>query len=151
MSSDEPAAELARDLGYAIKRAQHALRLKMDRGLRPIGLTTPQYSVLSAIAADPGASNAHLARRAFVTPQTMQEMLANLERAALIARRPHPSHGRILHTELTEAGEKLLRRAHRRMDPIAAILVARLGIRDAEHVAKALAEAAAALEADPPG
>jgi len=35
------------------------------------GVTTPQYSVLSAIAAYPGVSNARLARLAFVTPQTV--------------------------------------------------------------------------------
>lgn len=57
------------------------------------GVTTPQYSVLSAIAAYPGVSNARLARLAFATPQIVQEMLVNLERYPRTGRVawPHPS------------------------------------------------------------
>ena len=51
-----------------------------------------------------GASNAELARRAFVTPQTMQAILAALERSGFIARTPHPEHGRVQNTELTASG-----------------------------------------------
>jgi DNA-binding MarR family transcriptional regulator len=66
---------VAKRLGYALKRAQHALRVSMDEVLRPLGLTTPQYAVLCAIEADPGISNASLARAAFVTAQTMRREL----------------------------------------------------------------------------
>ncbi|WP_373356321.1 MarR family winged helix-turn-helix transcriptional regulator [Pseudoroseicyclus sp. CXY001] len=99
-------------LGYALKRAQHALRLHMDRELRPLGLSAPQYAVLTHVEAEPGVSNAGLARRAFVTPQTMQAMLAKLEAAGLLARAPDPEHGRIQRTELTEAGRAILAKAH---------------------------------------
>lgn len=102
----------ASGLGLAIKRAQHALRTRMDREMRPLGLTAPQYAVLASLEAEPGASNAELARRAFVTPQTMQTMLAALERAGLVARRPDESHGRIRRATLTGAGRDVLVRAH---------------------------------------
>ena len=84
----------------------------MDRGLKPLGLSAPQYAVLASLEAEPGASNAALARRAFVTPQTMQGMLVKLERAGLIARAPDADHGRIQRTELTEAGRNALVEAH---------------------------------------
>jgi DNA-binding MarR family transcriptional regulator len=147
MSRDVPIAALAQELGYAIKRAQHALRIAMDRDLRPIGLTTPQYSVLSAIAADPGASNAHLARLAFVTPQSMQEMLANLERAGLISREADPNHGRILRNELTDPGHKLLKRAHAVLGAVGATLVDTVGPAHAAPLASSLIAIASALEA----
>lgn len=99
-------------LGYALKRAQHAMRLHMDRQLKDLGLNAPQYSVLASLEAEPGASNARLARRAFVTPQTMQALLVKLEQSGLIERRPDPEHGRILRTELTEKGRSSLARAH---------------------------------------
>ncbi|ODR94623.1 MarR family transcriptional regulator [Methyloceanibacter stevinii] len=91
-------------IGFALKLAQQALRTRMDAGLREIGLTTPQYAVLTFLKEEPGASNAALARRAFVTPQTMQAILVALERAGFIARTPHPVHGRVQTTELTRKG-----------------------------------------------
>ena len=94
--------------GYLLKRAQHALRNRMDSALRPIGLTTPQYAVLTAVRADPGISNATLAREAFVTAQTMQAIVTNLERDGFILRHADPSHGRILRTGLTDHGHEAL-------------------------------------------
>ncbi|KAA2316304.1 MarR family transcriptional regulator [Pseudooceanicola sediminis] len=99
-------------LGYALKRAQQALRLHMDRRLKAFGLTAPQYNVLCSLEAEPGASNAQLARRAFVTPQTMQSMLVKLERAALIERTPDSDHGRIQRTQLSRSGRETLSKAH---------------------------------------
>jgi DNA-binding MarR family transcriptional regulator len=101
-----------RMLGYALKRAQQALRGHLDTGLRRIGLTTPQYSVLAGLEFSAGLSNAELARRAFVTPQTMQAIIVTLERACLIERMAHPVNGRILTTELTPAGRSALHAAH---------------------------------------
>ena len=53
-----------------------------------------------------------LARRAFVTPQTMQAIIATLERDGLVTRMAHPVHGRVLTTELTPDGRSALRAAH---------------------------------------
>lgn len=98
-------------IGFALKLAQQALRTRMDTGLREIGLTTPQYAVLTFLQIEPGASNAALARRAFVTPQTMQAILVGLERAGFILRTPHPEHGRVQTTELTARGRQALESA----------------------------------------
>lgn len=113
LPSEPPAFDAHQSLGYALKRAQHALRLHMDRQLKESGLTAPQYNVLCGLEAEPGASNARLARRAFVTPQTMQSMLVKLERAGLIERSPDAEHGRIQRTQLTEFGQETLLKAHR--------------------------------------
>jgi DNA-binding MarR family transcriptional regulator len=103
----------AHRLGYLLKRAQHALRMSMDELLEPIGLTVPQYNVLSAVQLQPGISNAALARGAFVTAQSMQGIVANLERIGLLRRKPHPTHGRIRQSELTEKGDVVLAKAHK--------------------------------------
>ena len=109
---DPPVDDTYRSLGYALKRAQQALRGHLDAALRQIGLTTPQYSVLAGLEARGGLSNAELARRAFVTAQTMQAIIVTLERDGLIERRDHPVNGRILTTELTPAGRAALGQAH---------------------------------------
>jgi DNA-binding MarR family transcriptional regulator len=98
-------------IGFALKQAQQALRTHLDAGLREIGLTTPQYAVLAFLSVEAGASNAELARRAFVTPQTMQAILVALERSGFIARTPHPEHGRVQTTELTAIGRRALEAA----------------------------------------
>src|SRR5215210_8834606 len=79
-------------VGYELKRVQHDLRLYMDAGLRELDVTTPQYAALSVLAEEPGISNAALARRSFVTPQTMNQIMLRLEAAGLVGRRPHPEH-----------------------------------------------------------
>ncbi len=99
-------------VGYELKRAQHTLRLEMDGALREVGLTTPQYAALSVVEGEEGLSGALLARRCFVTPQTMNGILVNLEKAGLLERRPHPEHGRVLQAYLTSNGEGMLSRAH---------------------------------------
>ena len=103
---------MAHRLGYILKRAQHALRTMMDDALGPLGLTAPQYNVLSAVQLQPGISNASLARAAFVTAQSMQGIVANLERVGFLRRKPHPTHGRIRPSELTENGVEVLTKAH---------------------------------------
>lgn len=107
MAMDDPYATM----GFALKQAQHALRTRLDAGLRDIGLTMPQYAVLAFLEIEPGASNAALARRAFVTPQTMQEILAGLDRSGLVTRTPHPENRRVQTTELTKSGSAGLQAA----------------------------------------
>ena len=110
--SSNPMPPTGKRLGYVLKRAQHALRIRMDEILLPLALTTPQYSVLSAVELVPGISNAALARAAFVTAQTMQGIVANLERMGLLQRTADPGHGRIRRGELTKHGHEVLARAH---------------------------------------
>ena len=99
-------------VGYQLKRAQQALRTAMDEGLRAHGITTPQYAVLTALEADEPLSGAELARRCFVTAQTMNAVLVGLERARLVERTPHAAHGRVIDARLTKRGRAKLDDAH---------------------------------------
>lgn len=82
----------------------------MDRALQPTGVTTRQFQVLDLVATEPGISSADLARRSEVTAQTMKDVVRNLERAGLVERDPHPTHGRILTLRLTSRGHARRRR-----------------------------------------
>jgi len=68
--------------------------------------------VLTVLAREPGASGADLARAVHTTPQAMNGVLATLEREALIERRAHPTHGRILQATLTSEGQRRLEAAN---------------------------------------
>jgi DNA-binding MarR family transcriptional regulator len=99
-------------LGYKLKKTQHSLRLRMDEALRILDLTTPQYAVLAQLELRPGISNAALARSSFITAQTMHGIVSNLEKRHLVKRNSDPQHGRILCTELTKQGMKVVQQAH---------------------------------------
>ena len=140
-------ASVAERPGYRLKLAQHALRTRMDAALRTLGITAPQYAVLSAIEQQPGLSNAALARAAFVTAQSMQGIVANLERGGLLARSQDPSHGRVLNTVLTAAGRRILARAHAAVGGVEAAMLQGLSRAETAALGDLLARCAANLRA----
>src|SRR5919198_3723773 len=99
--------------GFLLRQAWRVLLGALEVALRPHGLTPAQYGVLSVLAREPGASGADLARAVHTTPQAMNGVLATLEREALVERRPHPTHGRILKATLTGEGRRRLEAANR--------------------------------------
>lgn len=105
-------------VGYLIKRAQTVLHDAMADALGPHDLTVTQFAVLTGLHEEPGLSNADLARRAFVTPQSMHVVLQELERLRFVVRRPHPQHQRVLQAELTAAGRRILKSANDSVDAI---------------------------------
>jgi DNA-binding MarR family transcriptional regulator len=105
-------------VGYLIKRAQSVLHDAMADALGPHHLTVTQFAVLTGLDEVPGLSNADLARRTFVTPQSMHAVLQELERLEFVVRRPHPQHQRVLQAELTEAGRRTLKSANTAVDAV---------------------------------
>ena len=95
-------------ISYVIGRLERAVRRAIDARVRPYGLTSAQYTTLSVLGTRGRLSNAQLARRSLVTPQSMSELIEALEGKGLIARSPHPNHGRVLPAELTPEGCRVL-------------------------------------------
>jgi DNA-binding MarR family transcriptional regulator len=92
-------------LGFLLRQAQHAMRTAIDRELRPLELTGPQFSLLGILHAEPGISGADAARDGMLTAQTTNEVILVLERRELIERRPHPRDRRARQMYLTPKGE----------------------------------------------
>lgn len=72
--------------GYTIKRVQQQIHTAMEDALRPLSLSLSQYNVLKNLEVSSPTTGAELARKAFVTPQTMHAMLTTMERKNLIVR-----------------------------------------------------------------
>lgn len=102
-------------LAYQLAQTEHALRVALERALRDLGVTVPQWSVLNFLAREPGLSAADLARRSFISEQAVAGILARLERAGLVAREPHPTHRRILRVMATPTGIALAERCDQRV------------------------------------
>lgn len=98
-------------IGYLIKQAGHAFRRSCEDRLRELGLSMSQYAVLRALADAPGAPAAELARRTFVTRQSLRDVLSGLTAAGLASVAARPATGRALPITLTEAGRALLDQA----------------------------------------
>lgn len=144
MSSEhEYISPSADKLGYLVKRAQQAVRRRMDRALREADLTTPQFAALEALGSGAGLSNADLARACFVTPQTMNLILRGLEEAGLARRGGAPEHGRAQPALLTQAGEAVLDRAVRLAEAAEEELFGRLEYGERRALAEYLARVAA--------
>ena len=123
---------------YLLKRAQAALHSALAQALREHGATIAQYAVLTAVDEEPGLSNADLARRAFVTPQTMNQILRELEQLHWVTRHQHPGHGRILQAALTDSGRQTLRACHSAAGAVEEQMLAGLSPARREQLATAL-------------
>lgn len=119
-ASDRPAIPMAGEgkrgetghIGYLLRQACTAYRIRMEKTLAGLGVTWPQFSVLTMIASYPRVSGADLARLSLLTPQTVSVIVNNLEKAGWVARRPHDQHGRIQVLEITDTGKELLLRCN---------------------------------------
>lgn len=102
-------------LGYLVRQASGLIRLAMERALADLEVTPPQFTVLTMIVAYPGLSGADLARLTFLTPQTINVIVRNLQRAGAIEKSAHAGHGRILQLTVTARGMALLKRCRTRV------------------------------------
>jgi DNA-binding MarR family transcriptional regulator len=101
---------------YAVGALDRSLRRSLVTILRPFELTVAEYTALSLIRRGGGYSNAQLARRSFVSPQAMHEMISSLEKRDLLERAPSESHRSMRHTHLTRTGRDLLDRCNVAVD-----------------------------------
>lgn len=111
MSQKGAGIDLDKSLGYLLKEASSALRTAMEEVLRPLGMSVTHYSCLELLAQRPGLSNSELARGAFVTRQTMNVLLQNLERDGYVTRPPEAAVGKVLPARLTPSGRRSLEKA----------------------------------------
>jgi DNA-binding MarR family transcriptional regulator len=90
---------------YLLHALTHASRASLDEALRPLDLSSLQYTVMSVLAKNENLSSSRLSRRFYVTPQTMGEIILLLERKGLIERREDPANRKSLLLSLTRLGK----------------------------------------------
>jgi DNA-binding MarR family transcriptional regulator len=101
---------------YLLRQAQLLTYAQMVEPLKAFDLTPAQYVVLSLSRSEDGRSAADLARRSHITPQSMNEIIAVLDRKGLIQRREDPDNRRILRVTLSKDGKKLLADCDKQID-----------------------------------
>ncbi|MHC1557688.1 MarR family winged helix-turn-helix transcriptional regulator [Actinomycetospora sp. C-140] len=130
--------------GYRVKQVQQALRHAGDAALRGIGLSVSQYAALRALADRPGASSAEVARRCFVTRQSVADVLGPL-RAAGAVEDGEPARGRARPMALTTVGRARLAAAETAMAEVEERMLAGLSAREVATLTELLTVCAANL------
>jgi DNA-binding MarR family transcriptional regulator len=138
-------------ISYVVARLERAIRRGINERVKPYGLTTLQYTTLSVLRRQGRPlSNAQLARRAYMTPQAMSEVIEALEQKGLIERTPHPNHRRVYPAVLTPQGRKVLASCDTAVDDLEETMLRDLDARQRAAVVDGLTTAVRALGAGLP-
>lgn len=134
-------------ISYVVARLERTIRKAINDRVKRYGLTTLQYTTLSVLGSGGQLSNAQLARRAYMTPQSMSEVLDALEAKGLVERRPHPKHRRVHPAALTARGRKVLASCDRAVDELEGEMLAALSGREVAELRASLVSAVRSLHA----
>jgi DNA-binding MarR family transcriptional regulator len=140
-----------RGAGYLVKRVQQALRRRCDAALKPTGLSMAQYALLRALHDHPDASASELARRCFVTRQSLRDVLSGLRTAGLVVLSDAQGRGRARALQLTPLGLRRLRNSHAAVEGVEAEMLHGISSRARGELASLLLRCAENLEALPDG
>lgn len=128
----------AEELGILVKATQAVLHQRMDEVLRPLGLSVPQYVCLQTLSDTPGITGSDLARRIFVSRQSMNVLIHGLEKRGLVIRSDEPGPRRERWVDLTPAATPLLRTAHTAVGTVAQLMAAPLDQSERDRLRAAL-------------
>ena len=126
--------DVRRRIGYLIKQVDQMFRRSCEERLRELGLSMSQYALLRALADAPGAPAAELARRTFVTRQSLSDVLAGLTAAGLASVASRPATGRALPITLTADGRTLLDQADTIVLDVEKRMIAGMPPREVQHL-----------------
>jgi len=119
---DEPSG-----IAYLIGRLDHMLSRRIRDSIAPMGITAAQYTALSVFRKHGQLSNAQLAERSMVSPQSANEMVKTMEQRGWIARKSPSNHGRIIQIGLTPEGLALLKKCDAAVVEVESAMLAEIG------------------------
>ncbi len=98
-------------VGYNARRAYLVVYVAFAERMAVYGLKPTDFSVLSLLAHNPGATSRQLCAALDIQPPNFVSLVAAMDRRGLIERRPHPHDGRAVGLHLTAAGHQLMAEA----------------------------------------
>jgi DNA-binding MarR family transcriptional regulator len=96
------------NIGTLLAQVSRLMRRSFDERARGIGVTRPQWQVLSLLMQHAGSNQGALAELLEVEPITLGRMIDRLQEAELVERRADPADRRAWRIFLTGKGEGLL-------------------------------------------
>lgn len=96
------------NIGTLLAQVSRLMRRSFDERVRGMGVTRPQWQVLSLLKMHAGSNQGTLADLLDVEPITLGRMIDRLQDAGLVERRADPADRRAWRIHLTEKGDSLL-------------------------------------------
>ncbi|RYF33085.1 MAG: MarR family transcriptional regulator [Comamonadaceae bacterium] len=125
-------------VGYNARRAYSMISEVFAERMAPYGLKQVDFSVLSLLAHNPGATSRQLCATLDILPPNLVSLVAAMDSRGLIERRPHPRDGRAVGLHLTADGDKLVREAEQAVVQLELDASAKLSARERETLIKLL-------------
>ena len=91
-----------------LAQVSRLMRRAFDEKARTIGVTRPQWQVLSVLRHNAGIKQGGLAEILEVEPITAGRMIDRMQEAGLVERRPDPADRRAWRLHLTQRGDDLV-------------------------------------------
>ena len=99
---------MSENLPMVMAQVSRLMRRAFDEKARTIGVTRPQWQVLSLLTVHEGINQGGLAELLEVEPITLGRMVDRLQDSELVERRPDPADRRAWRLHLTEKARALL-------------------------------------------
>lgn len=118
---DEPGSMTASVSGsdslpaWTLVRAAHLAGRRFHEVFASEGITAHQFGVLVALSEQPGVSQAALARAILVTPQSIGDILTQMDATGLVHRTAPPRRGTAACVRITARGLDAMRRTYPRV------------------------------------
>lgn len=104
-----PAKDLP-TVSYNLGRLDRLVSQQLSESLHRLGVSLPQFTMLSNLQRKGATANAALAARSFISPQAANQIVNTMVQNGWVTKRNDPNHGRIVLIELTESGLSVCRR-----------------------------------------
>lgn len=96
------------NVAMLMAQVSRLMRRAFDEKARLLGMTRPQWQVVSILSVNEGINQGGLAELLEVEPITLGRMIDRLQDAALVERRPDPADRRAWRLHLTDKAQELL-------------------------------------------
>jgi DNA-binding MarR family transcriptional regulator len=133
-------------LGYLFKRIYLQFGELVSTALAPLGIDNREWAVLISLDEQRALSQAEVANLVGIDRTTMVALVDELQKKALVERRPHDADRRKNVVAITDAGRAVRKRAARAVDTVELRFLAGLGEPEAKRLKAALATLIAPYE-----
>ena len=131
---------------FLVRHAWLSMRSAVADALDEHGLSVQQYGTLLVVRDHPGRTVAEVGRDVGTARQSANELIAGMERAGLVERRPNPNDRRTQQVHLTPAGEQRIADATPAVRKVEAELEASFSAADRATVRAWMAHMVTAVE-----
>lgn len=94
-------------VSYSVGQLDKLIHQQLSETLLEVGVSLPQFTMLSNLHLRGEMANAKLASRSFISPQASNQIIKTMEEKGWVSKSDDPNHGRIILIGLTKEGRDI--------------------------------------------